>query len=108
MGIADNEIIKDMIDLLTDFIILVNKITTLGGKSSDSFSIITKLGLTAAALRGAKALLGKGIASLVSSFTSAGSEAGVSFFKGLSQSFALRGSRSQDFAKDLTLAFDPA
>jgi hypothetical protein len=72
MGIADNEIIKDMIDLLTDVINLINKITTLGGKSSDSFSIITKLGLTAVALRGGKALLTKGISSLVSAFALGG------------------------------------
>ena len=107
MGIADNEIIKDMIDLLADLINLINQITTLGGKSSDSFSIITKLGLTVVGLRGAKALLGKGITALVSSFTSAGSDAGVGFFQGFRQSFAFRGNRAEIFSKDLKLAFDP-
>ena len=90
MGIANNEVIKDAIDLLTELLKIINKITTLGGKGTDAFSLVSKLGITYGGLKLGKKALDGFLTSMISSFTTSGEMASVGFFKGFQQQILYR------------------
>ena len=90
MGIANNEIIKDAIGLLTELLKAINEITTLKGKSSDAFSLISKLGITYGGMKIGKKVFDSFLTSIVANFTNSGEMASVGFFKSFQQQFIHR------------------
>jgi hypothetical protein len=97
MGLANESVIKDVVDLLTKLLNLINWITSAGGEASGAGTLAMRLGFTIVAFKGIKALVNKGLTSIVASFSTAGTAAGTSFWSSISSS--LKASKSIKTAK---------
>jgi hypothetical protein len=84
MGLANNEILKTGIDVLTKLLETVNKIT---GNMPGAIKSIANLGITIAGLKGASAVLNGVMASLGSVAAGTGLNLGANLKKSFKQSF---------------------
>jgi len=99
MGLANDSVVKSIIDLLTNIITAVNKLTSsLPGLAKS----IANIGVAIGGLNLSKGILKKIFPNLVASFLGKGKEAGEGFNLGLKESLQHNGSIfNGDFWKDL-------